>query len=382
MKKLVLFDCFTHFGGSAQITLRTIKEMQKHCEVLVLDGYGACEEYNEMLKCFEIANMVLLSGAKYYRIGGRSFLSRGCRALASGPEMFKLIGVLRKKIAEIQPDAIWTTSQKGLFCLSRATDGTVPIVWFAHGENTRPMWYNRRAWKRLSLVAGVSQSSFGRLRGSPYEPAVTEVIHNGLDVSEVQKLAASAPQNIPSGSGLRLFMPATLTENKNQTTAIKGLSQFVASGGNAQLWLAGDYAKGISEGYVRGLSELANRLKVADMVHFLGWRNDVPALIGQCDIVMLISYTEGFPIALLEAMCLGKPIIASRVGGIPEMIRDGIDGILINPNDSEGLAAAMNKLADPELREKMGQAGYERVRAEFDIKVTASKFLRALDKIC
>jgi glycosyltransferase involved in cell wall biosynthesis len=209
-----------------------------------------------------------------------------------------------------------------------------------------------------------------------------EVIYNGIDIDETIKLSSVEAPNIPSNGGIRILLPGTLTENKNQDTAIRGLAKYVHKGGDACLWLAGDFTPGLFDEYARSLPVLAENLNVSDRVHFLGWRNDIPAVMARSDVVVLTSYSEGLPIVLLEAMCLKKPVIATRVGGIPEVVRDGIDGILIEPGDSEGFAGAVSRLADPSLRKKMGQAGFERVKSCFDIKVTARRFLEAIDKIC
>jgi glycosyltransferase involved in cell wall biosynthesis len=379
---MVFFDCVMHFGGSIQITVRTIKEMRKHCEVVVLDAYGVCKEFNRALERFGITSTVLLPNPKYHYIGGENVFLRAGRVLAGSVEMVKLVGRLKRAIQDIRPSAIWTTSQKGLFFLWCAAARDVPIVFFAHGRKSYPRWYNRFAWKRLALVAGVSESSLSRLRGSPYEAAIMEVIYNGIDIDETVKLSSVEAPNIPSNGGIRILLPGTLTENKNQDTAIRGLAKYVHKGGDACLWLAGDFTPGLFDEYARSLPVLAENLNVSDRVHFLGWRNDIPAVMARSDVVVLTSYSEGLPIVLLEAMCLKKPVIATRVGGIPEVVRDGIDGILIEPGDSEGFAGAVSRLADPSLRKKMGQAGFERVESCFDIKVTARRFLEAIDKIC
>lgn len=84
---------------------------------------------------------------------------------------------------------------------------------------------------------------------------------------------------------------------------------------------------------------------------------------------------------MLLFLSLRKPIIATRVGGIPEVVREGIDGILIEAGDSEGFARAVEKLADTELRQRMGQAGFERVTTCYDIKKVASRFLELIKEV-
>jgi glycosyltransferase involved in cell wall biosynthesis len=208
-----------------------------------------------------------------------------------------------------------------------------------------------------------------------------EVVPNGIDIDETIRLASAKVPELPLGDGLRLIYPATLSEIKDQATAIKGLAEYVNNGGNASLWLCGDVAPGNSDAYLRKLQKLADELNVSNRVHFLGWRDNVPSVMAECDIVVLTSVTEAFGRVLLEAMCLRKPIIASRVGGILEVVRDGIDSILFDAKDSSGLAQAIEKLAGTELRKKMGQAGFERVTACYDIKKVAFRFFELISKI-
>lgn len=112
------------------------------------------------------------------------------------------------------------------------------------------------------------------------------------------------------------------------------------------------------------LKNEANSLGILDSVIFTGWRNDVPAIISAFDIFVLPSLNEGMGKVLVEAMLLRKPIVASSVGGIPDLIRDGENGILINSASSNELAEAiLELLKSEEKRKKMGEKG--RVIAEF-----------------
>jgi glycosyltransferase involved in cell wall biosynthesis len=92
-------------------------------------------------------------------------------------------------------------------------------------------------------------------------------------------------------------------------------------------------------------------------------------LYRQTDIFALASFAEGVPVVLMEAMAMEIPCVATWVNGIPELIRDGIDGLLVAPSDVEGLANAIEKLIDdPELRRRLGQAGRLRVISDYNIQ--------------
>ncbi|MCS6860268.1 MAG: glycosyltransferase family 4 protein [Abditibacteriales bacterium] len=122
----------------------------------------------------------------------------------------------------------------------------------------------------------------------------------------------------------------------------------------------------VGDGELRpALQEEAASLR--DRVHFLGWRRDLPVIYADSDVVVLTSVNEGTPVALIEAMASGVPVVATRVGGVPDIVRDGETGIVVEPNDADALTAAVRGLLrDAAQREKLGAAGRPFVRERFD----------------
>ena len=122
------------------------------------------------------------------------------------------------------------------------------------------------------------------------------------------------------------------------------------------------------------LEALANSLGIRRSVCFVGERHDVQALLPLVDLFALPSLHEGIPMALLEAMAAGCPVVASQVGGIPEVVRQGIEGTLVPSGNVQALTKAIEDLRSaPERRARYGIAGRERVLAEFNIASTASR---------
>jgi glycosyltransferase involved in cell wall biosynthesis len=114
--------------------------------------------------------------------------------------------------------------------------------------------------------------------------------------------------------------------------------------------------------------QLAESLGLGGEVHFLGQRRDVPDLLNAMDIFVLPSYSEGVSLALLEAMAAGLPVIATRVGGLPEVVTDGENGLLIPPRDAEALAGALERLlADPAWARELGDHARDHVREHFSL---------------
>lgn len=129
-------------------------------------------------------------------------------------------------------------------------------------------------------------------------------------------------------------------------------------------------------------SKLADRLGIKEHMemHESVSQNVLLGLYSECDVLVLPSKTEGWGLSLMEAMACGKPVVASRVGGVPELVRDGTDGILVRPGDVRGLAdAIVTLLKDLKLREEMGRRGKERVR-DFSWDVTARVALREYER--
>jgi glycosyltransferase involved in cell wall biosynthesis len=111
-------------------------------------------------------------------------------------------------------------------------------------------------------------------------------------------------------------------------------------------------------------------------VHFHGFRRDAHNFIAHCDALLMPSLHEGLPYTLLEAMALGTPVIASRVGGLAETIQDGATGLLVPPGSATGLAEAIGKLiADPALRARLGDAARRLQRASYSLEAMASSYL-------
>ena len=126
------------------------------------------------------------------------------------------------------------------------------------------------------------------------------------------------------------------------------------------------------------LEHQARRLGLADCISFLGWRTDLSCLMPSWTAFVQSSLDEGFPVALMEAMSAGIPVVATSVGGTPELVDNGRTGILVPPSDPMALAAGLRTLIqDARLREKIGSAGRDRVRKQF----SESRMVASIGKI-
>lgn len=150
---------------------------------------------------------------------------------------------------------------------------------------------------------------------------------------------------------------------KGHEYLIRSATEVISKIPNAKFMIVGD-------GPIRSkMEELASQLKISDKVIFTGIRMDIPECLSVMDLFVLPSLNEGMGRALVEAMAMRVPVIASNIGGIPEVIVDGETGLLVPSKNSEVLAKAIIRLSkDKKLAEKLSQAGYEKAHLDFGIE--------------
>jgi len=227
-------------------------------------------------------------------------------------------------------------------------------------------WYTRLLYnRRVDGVVAISRVIMELLVEAGIGAGRIRLIHSGIDPQRFDRCAngsASAEYHAVVG------IIASLEERKGHRYLLEAAAMLKRRGHKIRYLLAG-------EGPARDqLEEQVMALNLADEVRFCGFVSDVPGFFSQIDIFILPSLYEGLGVAVLEAMAAGKPVIASRVGGLPELIADGETGLLVAPKNAEGLAQAIARLADDKsLAREMGRKGAARARASFSLENMAAK---------
>jgi glycosyltransferase involved in cell wall biosynthesis len=200
-------------------------------------------------------------------------------------------------------------------------------------------------------------------------------IHNGIDLKAIH-ITCSDPALIKERLGIdkRNFLVlnvANIKPQKGHQYLLMTVPLLLKQCPNTTFVLVGTAE---NQEFLRQLENLADRLGVRENVIFAGFRPDVVDLISACDVFILPSLWEPFGIVLLEAMAVGKPVIGTRVGGIPEVIEDGVSGYLVEPGSPQQLAQKLLQLLwDESLRSQLGQKGMQRVRERFNIQEMVKK---------
>ena len=225
--------------------------------------------------------------------------------------------------------------------------GALPALHVANSRATRQTLLRSASWLRSDRVM---------------------VIHNGMDPGAIDSAA-------PTALGLErdaivIGFVGRLEKRKGLLDLMKAWSRVARAVPNAHLMVAG-----------RGPDEEQARQAAADAprIHWLGYRADVPSLLRSVDVAVVPSHWEGFGLSALEAMIAGVPVVAANASSLPEIVSDGVTGVLVEARNADALADAIITLSEkPPMRARMGAAGRARALSEFSEERIIGAFERAI----
>jgi glycosyltransferase involved in cell wall biosynthesis len=274
---------------------------------------------------------------------------------------------LRRSLAAARPDVVHSyLAFANMLVAVAAPWAGVPVVILSqrssYEASMTPFWRRVARWghRRASHVIVNSESARREELAAGQPERTITCVPNGVALPAASAAPARALLGLPAGP-LALCL-AQLAHEKAHSGLLEAWPRVRDAVPGAALGLVGD-------GPLRdSLERQAARLGIADSVLFLGFRHPATPFLVAADVVVLPSLTEGLPNALLEAMALARPCVATAVGGIPELIEHGSSGWLVKPGDPGSLAEGLTSLLrDPERARAFGDAARERVRERFSI---------------
>jgi glycosyltransferase involved in cell wall biosynthesis len=227
---------------------------------------------------------------------------------------------------------------------------------------------------RLDLVIGVApdQAGIWQRRGCPAGRFV--VVANGVEAPEVPESRDDLRRALGVAPSA---VVALLVANLRPEKQVPDFVQAVRRARGRQPELVGLI---VGDGAERGAVERA--IDGDPGVRWLGYRDDVPRLLKASDLFALSSAHEAAPMSILEAMAAGLPVLATNVGGVPEIVVDRVTGLLVPPSDPSAMAEQLAVLAaDSELRRALGQAGLERQRARWSARAMVEGYAGILTRL-
>jgi glycosyltransferase involved in cell wall biosynthesis len=244
-------------------------------------------------------------------------------------------------------------------------------------------WIERRMAKRASKVVCVSQNvaDFCRERGFPDEKLA--VIPNGIDV---ERFATAKPIDLtklglPPGRRAIVFVGRLHQQKGLQGLLIVSIG-FLAQLPNHDLLVVGDGPERAALQRLAANLGIGDRFHIGNRIHFAGWRSDVPEILAAADLLVLPSQWEGMPNVILEAMAASKPVVASLVEGVSELLGSAAIDQTVPAADMGKLGLRIPQIIqNPQLATKLGQANQRRVLEEFSLQRMVNKYQQVFSEL-
>lgn len=323
------------------------------------------EQSNIQMECLEQANWVRVNAL---------------------PAAWKLYRSLRRLAPEIVHAFLTTGNVLGAVL---GTLARVPVIVSSHRDlgGFDGKWITRmNFWTDRHLATSVTANSLAvreALAQRSNAPAETiRLLYNGIDLKKIETanrgLAKRQELGLPPNA-LAIGVIANIRVAKGHQYLLEAFNRIAPHVPQACLLIcgfAGDHD------LMKTLQRLAAAGGAAGRVWFMNSRNDIPEMLHALDVVVSPSLSEGFSNAILEAMAAGKPVIATRVGGSPEQIIDGVTGLLVPPQDAGAIAQALlTLLRSPGLRREMGTAAQRHVQENFSVAIMTRNHTRLYDDL-
>jgi glycosyltransferase involved in cell wall biosynthesis len=379
MTKILHIITRLDMGGSAQNTLLSCKELCGKYEIILVHGLSHESGMTEIEKksVQDGAAEAKKNGVKVIVL---TSLVRSIRPVKDFKALISLVRLIFKE----KPDIVHTHSSKGgILGRLAAKIARVPyIIHTPHGHvfygHFGPfaskvfLWVEKiftRFTDRLVALTDGEKDDYINLSVCPFEKLLK--IHSGVDVKKFMQANGNRVEKRRSlglnQNGAVIGFVGWLLPIKGPDYLLKAMDDVWHEHQEVSLVLVG---KGDMDVDLRAK---ALRKDVNGKVKFLGWREDIDEIMPLFDMLVLPSLNEGMGRVLVEAMAAGKPVVASRVGGIPDLVRDGETGYLVPPADENALANGIKKLLDdPDKAKQMGLRGREHCR-QFGVEAMIEK---------
>jgi len=294
---------------------------------------------------------------------------------------------LRRVCKELGIDILLSSQSKDAGTLRLATmSGTrTRVVYFQQMQSGVPKRdpYHTWAFGGFSLWITVTEHMRKEtIRCTRYPAERIIAIHLGIDLETFNPplydaVAARREFGIPLGKTV-VAVIGRLDRQKGQDVLLKAAPALLRKHPDLHFLLVGEETRG-EEGFKSALTDLVDSLQLSSAVQFLPFTKDVPKLLAGIDIFCLTSLAETYGLVTLEAMAMQKPVVATNAGGVPEIVEEGVTGLLVPPSDPNELAGVIDRiLSRPNEARTMALAARSAVQKKFDEKKQFEKFRECL----
>ncbi len=301
------------------------------------------------------------------------------------PDDATAVGVLAAYFCDVRPDVVHNhmyraelVGTRAAIALGQAGHRRPYVVSTVHSSRIRSLEdleQLRRLTPQMNRLIAVSRSIKRKIADEERAGAPVSLIYNGVDLERYdhQEPCCTLREEYGMEPWSKIVgVVARLEPEKGHPTLLEAWPVVLRAAPDAYLLVVGEGSRR------EELERQAAELRVLHRVVFTGRRDDVPAVTAALDVAVLPSYREAQGLTILEAMALSRPVVASNVGGIPEMIEDGVTGLLVPPHDAKALAAAILRLlTNHQYADVLARAGHDMVHDRFCVEL----MVKAIEEI-
>jgi glycosyltransferase involved in cell wall biosynthesis len=359
------------YGGPEKQIIEHLRRLDQNCYTGWLVSFVEGEKENEMLQVAQ------KEGIK--SVGIPMACQIDCRSL------FRLLKLIRRLDADLLCVHGYKACVMGWLAGKRTK---IPVLAFSRGDTSENKkvafyeWLERRILHKVDGIIAVSGGQQRKLEANGIQRQKIWVIQNAISVnahahelSPQKKTEIFQELNIPLKSKL-VVSAGRLSPEKGHRYFVEAIATLGEKG-------QGSFFVFCGEGVCReDLERQARNLGVFERCRFAGFRRELPEIFSAMELFVLPSLSEGLPNVLLEAFASGKPVVATAVGGVPEIVDNGVNGLLVPPQRADLLSEAIERfLLNPQLGQEMGISGYTKVKSSFTFEAQTRNLETRYDQL-
>jgi len=262
----------------------------------------------------------------------------------------------------------------------------VPCVATAHNRKLQPHWYFNDFVISTSRDTEHFHRRYNRVPAErirtiycPVPPRPTDSVTATSIFRQINSWRSTWGRGQAHPGRIWLGVVGVVSAAKGQIHLLRAVRHLCDRGHDVGLVVLGNH----QEAYIRTMQALCQQSSIEDRVFWAGYSDQIPNLMAALDIYVSPSLNESLPLTILEAMAAARPIVATRVGGVPEIVADGDTGLLVPPRQPEALAKAIERLIEsPGLAQRLGQQAWARIQGDFEPGRQAQKIQAVYRRLC
>ncbi len=374
-KKIVFLSSCVRGGGAGWSLYYLIKHLNRNLfePIVVIPEFGIFEKKYNDLKVKMVIAPKLPERTAQQRFKRINILTKTLSNLINGIGMVQTIFWLKSFIKKEQIDLLYANNMLvksiGAFSAKFAKKPCIIHIRNLHEKKLEIFFYKKIA-KLSSVELIISNSTASSIPITKNISKKIKIIHNGIDIEEYSHISKGTLRNeTKTKNKIIIGYTGNIIPRKGLDILIKASAKVIQYRNDTVIVIIGRVPIGSNIDYQMKYSKLASDLGIANKIIFTGFKKDIRPYVQDMDILTLPSRQEPFGRSIIEAMALGKPVVASNIGGIPEIITHGKDGFLCPIEDIDALAKSLDKLIkDKSLRLKIGKEAKATIKDRFNVK--------------